>query len=58
MSKKIIRLGSRGRPPFDSRSSKNRKILESLARIAFMNELDSSELFNDILEAWKNEEAE
>ena len=48
----------RGRPPNTRHSYKDSKILGSLARIAVKQEIDSSEFFNCLLEAWDNKEAE
>lgn len=49
---KEIRRG-RGKP-----SSVNRKILEYLARVAVMYEIDSSKFFNCIVESWNQEKSE
>jgi len=48
----------RGRPPNSTHSHADRKTLEYLARIAVMHKLDSSEFFNCIVEAWKQDESE
>ena len=48
----------RGRPSNRGYSYKDGRILEYLARIAVKHEVDSDELFNCIVEAWDNNEAE
>jgi replication factor A1 len=48
----------RGRPPNSVYSYKNRRILEYLARIAVMHEVDSSRFFDCIVEAWNHKESE
>ena len=49
---------SRGRLPDNVYSYKDRRSLEYLARIAMMHEVESSEFFNCIVEAWNHEESE
>ena len=49
---KEIRRG-RGKP-----SNVNRKILEYLARIAVMHDIDSSKFFKRIVESWNQEKSE
>ena len=50
MAKQVWR--SRGRPLNSMCSYEDGRILESLARIALMHRVDSSEFFNRIVEAW------
>jgi len=52
MAKQVWR--SRGRPLNNVCSYKDGKILESLARIALLHKVDSSEFFNRIIEAWNH----
>lgn len=56
MAKQIWR--GRGRPPNSRLSYKDGRILEYLARIAAMYEVDSSGFFGCIVEAWKHKESE
>jgi replication factor A1 len=55
MAKQIWR--SRGRPS-SMLSYKDGRILESLARIALLHKVDSSEFFNRIVEAWNQDGSE
>lgn len=56
MVKKVPR--GRGRPPNSTYSYKDKRILEYLARIAVMHEVDSSRFFDCIVEAWNQKESE
>lgn len=56
MAKQILR--SRGRPLNNMCSYKDGRILESLARIALLRKVDSSEFFNRIVEAWNHGSSE
>jgi len=56
MAKQIWR--SRGRPVNSMCSNNDGRILESLARIALLHKVDSSEFFNRIVEAWNHGESE
>lgn len=56
MQKEIWR--GRGRPPNSTDSHTDRKTLDYLARIAVRHRIDSSEFFNCIVEAWKQDESE
>jgi replication factor A1 len=56
MSKQIWR--GRGRPLNSMPSYKDGRILENLARIAMRHEVDSSEFFNRIIEAWNHDGSE
>jgi len=49
---------SRGRRPSSVHSYKDGKALEYLAKIALKYKIDSSEFFNQIVEAWDHEESE
>jgi len=48
----------RGRLPNSMHSYKDRRILEYLARIAYMHKVDSSGFFDCIVEAWNHKESE
>ena len=48
----------RGRLPNSMHSYRDRRILEYLARIAMMHEVDSSGFFDCIVEAWNHKESE
>lgn len=56
MGKQVQR--GRGRPPNSMYSYKDKRILEYLARIAMMHEVDSHRFFDCILEAWNHKESE
>lgn len=56
MAKQIWR--GRGRPPNRMPSYKDRRILESLAGIAMLHEVDSNEFFDCIVEAWNHDGSE
>jgi replication factor A1 len=56
MTKQIWR--SRGRPVNSRPSYKDGRILESLARIALLHKVDSSEFFDRIVEAWNHHGSE
>ena len=47
----------RGRPPNSVHSYRDRRILEYLASIAVMHEVDSSAFFSCIVEAWNHKES-
>ena len=53
MAKQI--WSGRGRPPNGMPSYKDGRILESLARIAILHRVDSSEFFNQIVDAWNHD---
>jgi len=56
MAKKSLR--SRGRPRDRMFSYKDRRILEGLAGIAILHEVDSNEFFDCIVEAWNHGQSE
>ena len=58
LRRRFWRRSSRGRRPSSVHSYKDRKALEYLAKIALKYKIDSSEFFNQIVEAWDHEESE
>ena len=58
LARRFWRHSSSGRRPSGVHSYKDGKALEYLARIALKYKIDSSEFFNQIVEAWDHEESE